>query len=109
MSDVLGVLQSPSGEKVKVVTADSGAINHQPVVAFATLTDTIVVAINKQLLLLTMEKVSADSDEPDEDSVNLALIEFVPAIVVAASNLIDGDPATDPFGLAQEADERDQP
>ena len=55
MGDILGVLQSPDGSTVKVVVANAGSIGDERVVAFPTLTDNIIVAINRDLLIAAVE------------------------------------------------------
>jgi hypothetical protein len=103
MTDVLGVLQAPGGETVKVVVADARSIGDERVVAFPTLTDNIIVAVNRDLLIAAIERVwTGDDGEPSDDDVNVAMMQFVPEIVVAASDVINDTAPTDPFDLHEE-------
>jgi hypothetical protein len=101
MSDLLGVLQAPTGEKVKIVVAPSGAMPDERVVAFPTLTKNIIVAVNRELLIEAVEREldKRGEEEPDDDDINEAMMEFVPEIVLAATKIIDGAVNTNPFDL----------
>lgn len=105
MEDLLGMLQAPSGEKIKIVVAAPGALPDQRVAAFPTLTKNIIVAINRDLLMQVVEQELGDRDEDecDEDDVNEVMMHFVPEIVLAATKVIDADVNANPFGFEGDA------
>lgn len=102
-ADLLGILQAPSGEKIKVVVASPGAIPDERVVAFPTLTKNIIVAINRNVLLDAVHRVQNESDEYDEDDVDEAMMEFVPEIVLAATRIMAATPNSNPFDFDGDA------
>lgn len=104
-TDVLGIMQSPTGHVVKVVLAAPDAIGAQPVTAFPTLTDNIIVAVNTAHLTDVIRRIGGDEEAPSMDDIDNAMLEFVEAIIHVVQPLLDNPPTIDPFDLNEEGEQ----
>jgi len=92
MSDLLGLLKSPTGTTVKLVGALDAALDGNSVKAFPTLTSNVVVGVNLDTLVVLSD---------GEGTLDEVLERLMPDIVREAQAIIDETPPGDPFELAQ--------
>jgi hypothetical protein len=99
MSDLLGVMNSPDGDTIKIVVSTSEALDGRTVVGFPTLTSNVIIALN-----IDAVREAASHHDQVED----VLMPFMAEIIEAAQTAILAH-ADDPFGLDKSNQEGDLP
>lgn len=102
--DVVGVMNAPTGQPVKVVVVNGRSIDDDAVKGFPTLTENIIIAINGDHLRDAIMEIGGDEEAPTDDDIDRAMLFFVPNIANEVREVLRRTPNPDPFDLAKEAE-----